>query len=93
MQDGLDEMLNWLGGVESSLKEQGQVPLNSAALQDLISKNIVSNIYKRKKLPLNSLFLKSFVSTKDRKIWDKYKDVTENFTKNQCEKCRLECVR
>ncbi|XP_063112959.1 dystonin isoform X6 [Cavia porcellus] len=41
VQDGLDEMLNWLGGVESSLKEQGQVPLNSAALQDLISKNIM----------------------------------------------------
>ncbi|XP_013361274.1 PREDICTED: dystonin isoform X2 [Chinchilla lanigera] len=41
VQDGLDEMLGWMGGVESSLKEQGQVPLNSAALQDLISKNIM----------------------------------------------------
>ncbi|XP_048661515.1 dystonin isoform X25 [Marmota marmota marmota] len=39
VQDGLDEMLDWMGSVESSLKEQGQVPLNSAALQDLISKN------------------------------------------------------
>ncbi|XP_004623060.1 dystonin isoform X8 [Octodon degus] len=39
VQDGLDEMLGWLAGVESSLQEQGQVPLNSAALQDLISKN------------------------------------------------------
>uniref|UniRef100_A0A8D2AWY6 Dystonin n=1 Tax=Sciurus vulgaris TaxID=55149 RepID=A0A8D2AWY6_SCIVU len=39
VQDGLDEMLEWMGSVESSLKEQGQVPLNSAALQDLISKN------------------------------------------------------
>ncbi|XP_075411072.1 dystonin isoform X9 [Tenrec ecaudatus] len=41
VQDGLDEMLDWMGAVESSLKEQGQVPLNSAALQDLISKNIM----------------------------------------------------
>lgn len=48
VQDGLDEMLDWMGSVESSLKEQGQVPLNSAALQDIISKNIVSGILKRK---------------------------------------------
>ncbi|XP_059256195.1 dystonin isoform X14 [Mustela nigripes] len=41
VQDGLDEMLDWMGNVESSLKEQGQVPLNSAALQDVISKNIM----------------------------------------------------
>uniref|UniRef100_A0A8C0XMF4 EF-hand domain-containing protein n=1 Tax=Castor canadensis TaxID=51338 RepID=A0A8C0XMF4_CASCN len=41
VQDGLDEMLDWMGSVESSLKEQGQMPLNSAALQDLISKNIM----------------------------------------------------
>ncbi|KAM8776730.1 dystonin isoform 9-T9 [Rhynchonycteris naso] len=41
VQDGLDEMLDWMVGVESSLKEQGQVPLSSAALQDVISKNIM----------------------------------------------------
>ncbi|XP_016053516.1 PREDICTED: dystonin isoform X2 [Miniopterus natalensis] len=41
VQDGLDEMLDWMAGVESSLKEQGQVPLNSAALQDVITKNIM----------------------------------------------------
>ncbi|XP_010616206.1 dystonin isoform X14 [Fukomys damarensis] len=41
VQDGLDEMLDWMRSVESSLKEQGQVPLNSAALQDLIRKNIM----------------------------------------------------
>jgi hypothetical protein len=49
VQDGLDEMLDWMGSVESSLKEQGQMPLNSAALQDLISKNIVSDILFKKK--------------------------------------------
>ncbi|XP_036023908.1 dystonin isoform X4 [Onychomys torridus] len=41
VQDGLDEMLDWMGSVESSLVTQGQVPLNSTALQDLISKNIM----------------------------------------------------
>ncbi|KAF6113529.1 hypothetical protein HJG60_004115 [Phyllostomus discolor] len=41
VQDGLDDMLGWMAGVESSLREQGQVPLNSAALQDVISKNIM----------------------------------------------------
>nr|KAF6341137.1 hypothetical protein mMyoMyo1_004146 [Myotis myotis] len=41
VQDGLDEMLDWMAGVESSLKEQGQVPLNSAALQDVITKHIM----------------------------------------------------
>ncbi|KAB1261408.1 Dystonin [Camelus dromedarius] len=41
VQDGLDEMLDWMGGVERSLGEQGQVPLNSTALQDVISKSIM----------------------------------------------------
>ncbi|NWW69909.1 DYST protein, partial [Climacteris rufus] len=41
VQDGLDEMLDWMEGVEKSLKEQDQVPLNSAAIQDIISKNIM----------------------------------------------------
>ncbi|XP_054990229.1 dystonin isoform X6 [Sorex araneus] len=41
VQDGLDEMLDWMGSVESSLKAHGQVPLNSAALQDIISKDIL----------------------------------------------------
>ncbi|XP_060608764.2 dystonin isoform X25 [Anolis sagrei] len=40
VQDGLDEMLDWMNGVEKSLEEQGQVPLNSAALQDVISKSM-----------------------------------------------------
>ncbi|XP_053878005.1 dystonin isoform X8 [Malaclemys terrapin pileata] len=41
VQDGLDEMLDWMGGVEKSLEEPGQMPLNSAAIQDIISKNIM----------------------------------------------------
>ncbi|XP_069091879.1 dystonin isoform X7 [Pleurodeles waltl] len=41
VQDGLDEMLDWLGGVEKGLKEQDQVPLNSAAIDDILSKSIM----------------------------------------------------
>ncbi|NXF07495.1 DYST protein, partial [Smithornis capensis] len=41
VQDGLDEMLDWMEGVEKNLKEQDQVPLNSAAIQDIISKSIM----------------------------------------------------
>ncbi|XP_074093361.1 dystonin isoform X18 [Macrotis lagotis] len=41
VQDGLDEMLDWMESVENSLKDQGQVPLNSTAIQDIISKNMM----------------------------------------------------
>ncbi|XP_053237094.1 dystonin isoform X26 [Podarcis raffonei] len=40
VQDGLDEMLDWMNGVEKSLEEQGQVPLNSSVIQDVISKSM-----------------------------------------------------
>lgn len=43
VQDGLDEMLDWMEGVEKSLEEHDQVPLNSSAIQDIISKSIVSS--------------------------------------------------
>ncbi|XP_019393120.1 PREDICTED: dystonin isoform X11 [Crocodylus porosus] len=41
VQDGLDEMLDWMEGVEKSLEEQRQVPLNSSVLQDVISKSMM----------------------------------------------------
>ncbi|XP_071663058.1 dystonin isoform X20 [Patagioenas fasciata] len=41
VQDGLDEMLDWMEGVEKSLEEHDQVPLNSSAIQDIISKSIM----------------------------------------------------
>ncbi|XP_060091226.1 dystonin isoform X6 [Heteronotia binoei] len=40
VQDGLNEMLDWMDDVEKSLEEQSQVPLNSAAIQDVISKSM-----------------------------------------------------
>ncbi|XP_078504101.1 dystonin isoform X2 [Lissotriton helveticus] len=41
VQDGLDEMLDWLGGVEKGLKEQAQVPLNSGAIEEILSNSIM----------------------------------------------------
>ncbi|XP_058879939.1 dystonin-like isoform X26 [Acipenser ruthenus] len=41
VQDGLDEMLTWMEGVEKSLGEKDQVPLNSTAIQDILSKKAV----------------------------------------------------
>ncbi|KAM9559764.1 dystonin-like isoform 23-T23 [Salvelinus alpinus] len=38
VQDGLDEMMRWMEGVEKSVKEKGQVPLDSAAIGDVLSK-------------------------------------------------------
>ncbi|KAL8172745.1 UNVERIFIED_CONTAM: hypothetical protein K2H54_016108, partial [Gekko kuhli] len=40
VQDGLNEMLDWMDDVEKSLEKQSQVPLNSAAIQDVISKSM-----------------------------------------------------
>ncbi|XP_041644804.1 dystonin isoform X3 [Cheilinus undulatus] len=38
VQDGLDEMMGWMKGVEASVKEKGQIPLDSASLGDVLSK-------------------------------------------------------
>ncbi|KAG2467312.1 DYST protein, partial [Polypterus senegalus] len=38
VQDGLDEMLDWMKNVEKSLEEQEQVPLHSTAIQEALSK-------------------------------------------------------
>ncbi|XP_073482802.1 dystonin isoform X11 [Aquarana catesbeiana] len=39
VQDGLDEMFDWMHGVEKDLKEQQYVPLNSSSIQEIIAKN------------------------------------------------------
>ncbi|XP_069395304.1 microtubule-actin cross-linking factor 1 isoform X22 [Paralichthys olivaceus] len=38
VQDGLDEMMGWMEGVEASVKEKGQIPLDSASIGDMLSK-------------------------------------------------------
>ncbi|XP_066552919.1 dystonin isoform X4 [Amia ocellicauda] len=41
VQDGLDEMMGWMEGVEKSLEKEDQMPLNSTAIQDVLSKKAV----------------------------------------------------
>ncbi|XP_028721202.1 dystonin isoform X19 [Peromyscus leucopus] len=87
VQDGLDEMLDWMGSVESSLVTQGQVPLNSTALQDLISKNIMleQDIAGRQS-SLNAMNekVKTFVETTDpstaSSLQAKMKDLSARFS-------------
>ncbi|KAL0964650.1 hypothetical protein UPYG_G00327030 [Umbra pygmaea] len=38
VQDGLDEMMGWMDGVENRIKDNRQVPLDSAAITDELSK-------------------------------------------------------
>ncbi|XP_077351597.1 dystonin isoform X4 [Festucalex cinctus] len=38
VQDGLDEMMGWMEGVEASVEENGKIPLDSASLTDMLSK-------------------------------------------------------
>uniref|UniRef100_A0A4W6G7E5 Dystonin n=1 Tax=Lates calcarifer TaxID=8187 RepID=A0A4W6G7E5_LATCA len=38
VQDGLDEMMGWMEGVEASVNEKGQIPLDSASIGDILSK-------------------------------------------------------
>ncbi|KAL7384247.1 hypothetical protein ABVT39_026968 [Epinephelus coioides] len=40
VQDGLDEMMGWMEGVEASVKEKGQIPLDSASIGDILSKEV-----------------------------------------------------
>lgn len=41
VQDGLDEMMGWMEGVEASVKEKEQIPLDSASIGDILSKEAV----------------------------------------------------
>lgn len=41
VQDGLDEMMNWMKMVEKNVGEDSQVPLDSAAIADALSREAV----------------------------------------------------
>uniref|UniRef100_A0A3P9QG57 Dystonin n=1 Tax=Poecilia reticulata TaxID=8081 RepID=A0A3P9QG57_POERE len=38
VQDGLDEMIGWMEGVEASVKEEDKIPLDSTSLGDMLSR-------------------------------------------------------
>lgn len=41
VQDSLDEMMGWMERVEASVKEKGQIPLDSTSIGDILSKEAV----------------------------------------------------
>lgn len=45
VQDGLDEMMGWMEGVEASVKEKGQITLDSASLGGILSKEAVCGFF------------------------------------------------
>lgn len=42
VQDGLDEMIGWMEGVEASVKEEDKIPLDSSSLRDMLGREAVS---------------------------------------------------
>ncbi|XP_031222972.1 dystonin isoform X17 [Mastomys coucha] len=87
VQDGLDEMLDWMGSVESSLVKPGQVPLNSTALQDLISKNtMLEQDITGRQSSINAMNekVKAFIETTDpstaSSLQAKMKDLSARFS-------------
>lgn len=41
VQDGLDEMMGWMERVEATVKENKQIPLDSASIAEALSKETV----------------------------------------------------
>ncbi|XP_052048817.1 dystonin isoform X6 [Apodemus sylvaticus] len=87
VQDGLDEMLDWMESVESSLVKPGQVPLNSTALQDLISKNtMLDQDIAGRQSSINAMNekVKTFIATADpstaSSLQAKMKDLSARFS-------------
>uniref|UniRef100_A0AAZ3PN52 Dystonin n=1 Tax=Oncorhynchus tshawytscha TaxID=74940 RepID=A0AAZ3PN52_ONCTS len=62
VQDGLDEMMSWMEGVEESVKEKGQVPLDSAVIGDALEQDISS---RQSSISAMKAKVKKFVETAD----------------------------
>ncbi|XP_056421733.1 dystonin isoform X3 [Hyla sarda] len=88
VQDGLDEMFDWMQGVEKDLKEHQQVPLNSSSIQEIISKNnmLEQDISSRQSsISTMNEKLKKFMETADSSaassLQGKMNDLSERFSK------------
>ncbi|XP_041419112.1 dystonin isoform X12 [Xenopus laevis] len=68
VQDGLNEMLDWMNGVERDFKDQHQVPLNSSSIQEIITKNnILEQDISNRQSSINTINdkVQKFVETAD----------------------------
>ncbi|KAM4771389.1 dystonin [Rhinophrynus dorsalis] len=88
VQDGLNEMLDWMQGVEKDLKDQHQVPLNSSSIQELITKNnVLEQDISSRQSSINAMNDKvnKFMETADQStassLQGKMRDLSERFSK------------
>ncbi|MBN3308874.1 DYST protein, partial [Amia calva] len=67
VQDGLDEMMGWMEGVEKSLEKEDQMPLNSTAIQDVLSKKAVYQDISSRQSSISAMKekVKKFIETAD----------------------------
>uniref|UniRef100_A0A8C4NWW1 Dystonin n=1 Tax=Dicentrarchus labrax TaxID=13489 RepID=A0A8C4NWW1_DICLA len=67
VQDGLDEMMGWMEGVEASVKEKGQIPLDSASIGDILSKEALEQDIASRQSSISAMKakVKKFVETAD----------------------------
>ncbi|KAM9847860.1 microtubule-actin cross-linking factor 1 [Aulostomus maculatus] len=92
VQDGLDEMMGWMEGVEASVREKGHVPLDSASIGDLLSKEaaLEQDIASRQSsISAMKTKVKKFVETADPSaaalLQSKMDALTQQFS-NACDK-------
>ncbi|XP_040284530.1 dystonin isoform X17 [Bufo bufo] len=88
VQDGLDEMFDWMQSVERDLKEHQQVPLNSSSIQEMISKNNMLEqdiVSRQSSISAMNEKVKKFMETADpssaSSLQGKMNDLSERFSK------------
>ncbi|XP_075718080.1 dystonin isoform X4 [Rhinoderma darwinii] len=88
VQDGLDEMFDWMQGIEKDLKEHQQVPLNSSSIQEIIAKhNMLEQDIASRQSSINAMNekVKKFMETADSSaassLQGKMNDLSERFSK------------
>ncbi|XP_072266284.1 dystonin [Pyxicephalus adspersus] len=98
VQDGLDEMFDWMQGVEKDLKEQQHVPLNSSSIQEIITKNnMLEQDITSRQSSINAMNekVKKFMETADSSsassLQGKMNELCERFSKaGELTRARLE---
>ncbi|XP_018416047.1 PREDICTED: dystonin isoform X2 [Nanorana parkeri] len=98
VQDGLDEMFDWMQGVERDLKEQQHVPLNSFSIQEIIAKNnMLEQDITSRQSSINAMNekVKKFMETADSptasSLQGKMNELCERFSKaGELTRARLE---
>ncbi|XP_044146772.1 dystonin isoform X4 [Bufo gargarizans] len=88
VQDGLDEMFDWMQSVERDLKEHQQVSLNSSSIQEVISKNNMLEqdiVSRQSSISAMNEKVKKFMETADpssaSSLQGKMNDLSERFSK------------